>query len=164
MSRYALFLPLLLILPAAALADAQSDCQAAAGHYLTGEIVSAPKFAHGKPLHGVELSHTHFSLRADQDQQTYDVAADNVFAPGYDQSKHAVPAPLNALHAGQHVELCGQLYTGGGVGIHWVHTNCGASPTPNAPDGWVRVLDSDGARGDNLEGSTEYCRLWGNKG
>jgi len=162
MPRHRLLLPLLLLLPGAALADPQADCQAAAGHYLTGQIVSAPKFAHGHRLHGVELSHTHFSLQADQDQRTYDVAADNVFAAGYDRSKRSVPAPLNGLQRGQHVELCGKLYTSG-TGIDWVHTNCGASPTPNGPDGWVRVLNADGSRGDNLEGSTEYCRLWGNK-
>lgn len=139
----------------AAFADEAGDCKAAAGTYLTGSVVRAPYFQAGKRLRGVELSHTHLVLKADQDQRGYDVAIDNVFAAGYDQTKEAVPAPLNTIRVGDRLSLCGQLYTRG-VGIHWVHTNCDARPTPAAPNGWVRRLGTE----ENLEGSAAYCRLW----
>lgn len=141
------------------LADHKTDCDAAAGTLLTGTVVSEPRFADGEVRGGIELSHTHWRVKADQDGQVYDVAADNVFAAGYDAAGHAVPAPLNAIHRGSKVELCGQLYTHG-VGIHWVHTNCGIPPTPSHPDGWLKLLNASGAPGDNLESAREYCRLW----
>jgi hypothetical protein len=143
-----------------ALADPQGDCKAAAGTLLTGVVTSGPRFQPGHPLKGVELSHTHIRLQADQDHRSYDVAIDNVFAAGYDQAGERVPAPLDQLRVGTHLELCGQTYTNG-VGIHWVHTNCNQRPTRNAPDGWVRIIGADGVRGDNLESSPEYCSLWG---
>jgi hypothetical protein len=88
------------------------------------------------------------------------VAADNVYAAGYDQAGEAVPEPLTGIHQGVHVALCGELYSGGGVGIHWVHSNCGAPPRPNAPDGYLELIGADGMPGQNLEGNGEYCRLW----
>jgi hypothetical protein len=36
--------------------------QAAAGSYLTGTVVSGPRFKPGTPLHGTYLSHTHLTL------------------------------------------------------------------------------------------------------
>lgn len=144
---------------ASAPADEQSACAAAAGSYLTGVVVSAPKFAHGQFRHGVELSHTHVSLRADQDGRVYDVAMDNVFANGYQKNSKRVPAPLSGIHVGDHLELCGQLYTSG-VGIHWVHTNCGATPTAAAPDGWVKQLDAGGAPGVNEESNNKFCSIF----
>ncbi|MBV8658698.1 MAG: hypothetical protein JO142_12815 [Burkholderiales bacterium] len=152
---------LLAVLPLAAWADAASDCSAAAGSYLTGVVTSGPTFQNGKPLHGVALTHTHIKLLADQDKQSYDVAMDNVFAAGYDQAKHGVPAPLNTIAKGDHLSLCGQKYSDPGqIGIHWVHTNCGDTPSPQKPNGWVKKISADGSVGDNLEGSTEYCKLW----
>ena len=146
-------------LAAPAWADEQSACTAAAGSYLTGVVVTAPKFAHGQFRHGVELSHTHVSLRADQDGRVYDVAMDNVYANGYQKNSKSVPAPLNSIRIGDHLDLCGQLYTSG-VGIHWVHSNCGATPTAAAPDGWVKQLGADGAPGANDEGNTKFCSLF----
>jgi hypothetical protein len=142
-----------------ALADEAGACQAAAGSYVTGTVLTAPRFVGGQPRKGVELSHTRLSLKADQDGRTYDVAIDNVFAAGYDAARHSVPAPLNTIVKGDRLELCGQLYTSG-VGIHWVHTNCGVTPSPDQPNGWVKKLAADGSPGDNLEGATEYCKLW----
>jgi hypothetical protein len=130
-----------LILPGLALAQAADDaakCQAAAGSYLTGAVVSGPRFKSGAPLHGTYLSHTHLTLRSDADRRAYDVAIDNAFANGYRHNQRSVPAPLNAIKVGDRLELCGKRYTGGDVGIDWVHTDSGATPSPDRPDGWVR--------------------------
>src|SRR5271170_2528928 len=63
-----------LILPGLALAQPADDaakCQAAAGSYLTGTVVSGPHFKPGAPLHGTYLSHTHLTLRGDADGRAY---------------------------------------------------------------------------------------------
>ena len=165
MMRYRLFLPVagLLILCTAQPASAgpAEDCAAADGTYLTGTVLQAPSFAKGHPRDGIELSHSLLTFRADQDGKTYQVAMDNVFAAGYDSAnpQRQVPAPLNSIKASDKLALCGATYTNP-LGIHFVHTNCGAAPTPAAPNGSVRALQPDGTPGDNLEGSTEYCRLW----
>ncbi len=143
-----------------AYADEQTQCQANDGVYLTGTVTDGPNFTSGHPLQGVELSHTHLTFLADQDQQSYDVAIDNVFASGYDAAGEDVPAPLSSIQVGDRLELCGLPYTGSEVGIHWVHTDCGATPTPSQPNGWVKILNQDGTAGPNLESSEEYCRLW----
>jgi hypothetical protein len=142
-----------------ALADDRQTCQAADGSYLTGQVVNGPKFVHGQFRQGIELSHTHLKVRADQDGRVYDVAIDNVFANGYRQGERQVPAPLDAIREGDHVQLCGQLYDRG-VGIHFVHTNCGARPTENHPDGWLKVVNGAGAAGPNLEAGTGFCGLF----
>jgi hypothetical protein len=144
---------------ATAFADEAASCQTAGGSFLTGTVVSAPVFQHGQFRKGVELSHTHISVVADQDGKTYDVAIDNVYASGYDAAKTAVPAPLNTIKVNDKVELCGQLYTTG-VGIHWVHSNCGDKPTPKEPDGWLKKLAPDGTPGPNYESNTEYCSIF----
>lgn len=148
-----------LTLCGATFADEAASCQAAAGSYLTGTVVSAPVFQHGQFRKGVELSHTHVSLVADQDGKTYDVAIDNVYASGYDAAKTKVPAPLDAIKVNDKLELCGQLYTTG-VGIHWVHSNCGDKPTPHEPNGWLKKLAADGTPGPNYESNTEYCAIF----
>jgi len=143
-----------------AIADEASACRAGAGTYITGTVLTAPRFAGGVRRDGVELSHTHLVLTADRDGRVYDVAIDNVFAPGYDPAARTIPAPLDTIRKGDRLELCGRLYDRGGPGIHWVHTNCGASPRPDRPDGWVKRLAPDGTPGDNLEGAMRYCSLW----
>jgi len=141
-------------------ADGQSDCDAAQGSYLTGTVVSAPTFARAtSSIQGVKLSHTHVSLRADQDGQVYDVAMDNVYASDFVRNASTMPRSLAAIKVNDRLELCGALYTSG-VGIHWVHSNCGATPASNAPDGWVKHFNKDGSVGSNLEGSENYCYLW----
>jgi hypothetical protein len=159
-SRIAVLI-LCLFAAAMARADEAGQCQANGGTYLTGSVTRPPVFvyAHSRP-HGVELSHTHLTLLADQDAQSYDVAIDNVFASGYDAAGEDVPPPLSTIRAGERLELCGRLYTHGGVGIDWVHTNCGDAPSSAEPDGWLKIVSSDGAPGPNLEASQEYCRLW----
>lgn len=150
----------LLAATATAQADDAQACRAAAGSFLTGVVVKPPRFAHGQFRKGVELSHTHITLKADQDGQQYDVAIDNVFAGGYDSRKGGIPAPLDAIRVDDRLELCGQLYTRGGPGIHWVHTNCGKKPKPNRPDGWIRHLAANGSAGQNMEGNTDNCPLF----
>ncbi|MCK9684614.1 hypothetical protein [Scleromatobacter humisilvae] len=167
MSRTRPVLPLNLLLIGAALlacnaarADDASDCQAAAGSYLTGVVLAAPTFRHGSRLHGIELSHTHVKLIGDADGNKYDIAVDDVFANGYRKRQEAVPAPLDTIKTGDRLSLCGIPYQGG---MHWVHTNCGDSPTTQDPDGWLKEIAADGTTGPNLEGSTTYCYLWARK-
>jgi hypothetical protein len=143
-----------------ALADERQACAAADGSYLTGQVVGGPTFAHGQFRQGIELSHTHLRLRADQDGQVYDVAIDNVFANGYRQGERGVPPPIDAIRVGDRLQLCGELYDRG-VGIHFVHTNCGAAPAQNHPDGWLKVVDASGQPGPNLESATGFCGLFG---
>lgn len=158
------YLPLaaLLLLPVAAKADQTADmaqCKQNAGSFLVGTVMNDPVFKPGAPRRGVHLSHTHLSVVGD-DGKTYDVAMDNVFANGYHRNQNGIPSPLSSIKTGDRVELCGQLYTGGDVGIHWVHTNCGDTPTPDKPNGWVRKLDESGNAGDNMEANQAFCSLW----
>jgi hypothetical protein len=141
-------------------ADEAAQCRANAGTYLTGSVTEAPSFRPGHPRDGVELSHTHLTLLSDQDGQSYDIAIDDVFATGYDAAGESIPAPLSTIRTGDRLELCGKLYTRGGPGLDWVHTDCGATPKAAQPDGWLKVLAPDGTPGPNLEDSQEYCRLW----
>jgi len=153
---------LLLVSPMlAATASEQSTCTSTnKGAYLTGTVTSAPKFASGSYIDGVETSHTHVNLKADQDGKTYDVAMDNVYAVDYVKNSSSVPASLGAIKVGSRLELCGEKYTSGTTGIHWVHSNCGATPTSTAPNGWVKQISSSGSIGANLERSQNYCYLW----
>lgn len=143
-----------------AFADEAQDCQAASGTLLIGRVASAPRFKHGMFREGVELSHTHLTLRSDTDGTDYDVAIDNVFALGYQKNAKTVPAPLNSIEVGDQLEVCGLPFEGG---IHWVHTNCGDTPTPQEPNGWVKKIGDDGAAGPNLEGGQSYCYLWSHR-
>ncbi len=151
---------LLLVSPVlVASASEQSTCTANKGAFLTGTVTTAPKFASGSSISGVETSHTHVNLKADQDGKTYDVAMDNVFALDYVKNAKSIPASLAAIKVGSRLELCGEKYTSG-TGIHWVHTNCGDVPATTAPNGWVKQISSSGAIGANLERSQNYCYLW----
>ena len=143
-------------------ADEAAQCRISDGTYLTGTVTRGPVFARGRhPLHGVELSHSHLMLLSDQDRQFYDVAVDNVFAPGYDAAGETVPEPLSRIRAGNRVEVCGRPYMDPtGQGIDWVHTNCGVAPTSAKPNGWLKLLSADGAPGPNLESYQKYCYLW----
>lgn len=143
-------------------ADEAAQCRINAGTYLTGTVTRGPIFARGRhPLRGVELSHSHLTLLSDQDRQFYDVAVDNVFAPGYDAAGETVPAPLSSIRTGNRVEVCGRPYRDPtGPGIDWVHTNCGVTPTTAKPNGWLKILAVDGAQGPNLESNQKYCYLW----
>lgn len=144
----------------AASADDRQACGAADGSYLSGQVVAGPTFAHGQFRQGIELSHTHLKLRADQDGRVYDVAIDNVFANGYRQGQAGVPTPIDTIREGDRLALCGQLYVQG-VGIHFVHDNCGAAPSASHPDGWLKVVDGSGVAGPNLEAGTGFCSLFG---
>lgn len=141
-------------------ADEAAQCRTNAGTSLTGRVTEGPTFAPGHLHKGVELSHTHLTLLSDQDGRSYHVAIDNVFATGYDSAGESVPAPLSTIRTGDQLELCGKLFTRGGRGIDWLHTNCGERPRKAQPDGWLKVLAPDGTPGPNLEDSHEYCRLW----
>ena len=141
-------------------ADEAADCATAAGTYLTGVVVAAPTFQRGSKLHGVELSHTHIRLVGDTGAKHYDIAVDDVYASGYLPHHEVVPAPLNQIRVGDRLSLCGIPYRGG---MHWVHANCGDKPTPQDPDGWLKVIAKDGTVGPNLEAGTTYCYLWPRK-
>jgi|GEM_PF-1956442 len=151
-----------------------SQCQARSAignknfYLLVGTVSSNPIYQDGGMQESVELSHTHFHvvpLGESNPQNFYDVAADNVFASGYDQSQpnKLVPAPLNSLAPGTQVELCGITYADqsspSGVvsnGIHWVHI----ANQQMTEGGWTKTINPDGTIGDNLENSTEYLYLW----
>ena len=151
---------LLLSASCAAMADSQSDCDDAAGTYLTGRVVSGAKFASARTtLKGIKLTHTHVQVQSDQDGHLYDVAMDNVFASDYLRNSSRMPRSLAAIRAGDHLELCGEPYSSG-YGIHWVHTNCNATPDPTHPDGSVKEVAADGSVSRNLESSQAYCYLW----
>lgn len=140
-----------------AFADDAQLCSANAGTLIVGTVVSAPTFKHGMYRKGVELSHTHLTLKGESDGANYDVAMDNVFATGYQPNTPAVPAPLNTIAVGDKLELCGLPFPGG---IHWVHTNCGDTATTQDPNGWVKEIAADGTVGPNLEDGQKYCSLW----
>ena len=76
LNRLAVVVPLLAC--GAARADDASDCQAAAGTWLAGVVLTDPSFQHGSHLRGIELSHTHLQLKGDADAKTYDIAVDDV--------------------------------------------------------------------------------------
>jgi hypothetical protein len=141
-------------------ADDASDCRAAAGSYLTGVVLSPPTFARGSRLRGIELSHTHVKLIGDADAKTYDIAVDDVFASDYRPREEQVPASLARIRTGDRLSVCGIPYTGG---MHWVHTNCGDTPSPRDPNGWLKEIAPDGTPGPNLEASSKYCYLWARK-
>lgn len=143
-----------------AMADDAANCKAAAGSYLTGVVTTAPKFAAAsETLQGIKLSHTHVTLKGDKDGKSYDVAMDNVYAVDYVKNSSSIPKSLAAIKVGNHLELCGQLYTSGSPGIHWVHDNCGDKPTSSEPNGWTSIV-TNGVVGVNLERSQTYCYLW----
>jgi hypothetical protein len=144
---------------ATAVADDAASCRAGAGTFLSGVVVKAPRFAHGRYRRGIELSHTHLRLREDGSGRVYDVAIDNVFASGYDRERQAVPAPINQIAVNDRLELCGALYSKG-QGIHWVHPNCRGRPDPRHPDGWLKRLGANGMASPNLESNLAYCRIF----
>jgi len=158
--KTALIALLLSVASFSAMADDQDDCQAAGGSFLTGVVTSAPRFARAsQTLQGIKLSHTHVTITADQDGNSYDVAMDNVYAVDYVRNSNSIPASLAAITVGTQLELCGQLYTGGDYGIHWVHNNCNTDPSSSNPDGWASIV-TNGVVGDSLESSQAYCYLW----
>lgn len=143
-----------------ALASEQTTCTANKGAFLTGSVTTSPKFqAATQTIQGVQISHTIMYIKADQDSKSYQVAMDNVYAVDYVKNSTSIPPSLAALKAGTRVELCGQKYSDGS-GIHWVHSNCGATPTTSAPNGWVKTISTSGTIGANLERSQTYCYLW----
>lgn len=137
-------------------------------YLLVGAVASSPLYKDGMKQESVELSHTHFHvlpLGESNPQNYYDVAADNVFASGYDQAQpnKSVPAPLSSLTPGTTVELCGITYADKdpqtGVvsnGIHWVHI----ADQQMTEGGWTKIINADGTLSDNLENNTEYLYLW----
>ena len=151
---------LLLFQGACAHASEQTTCSANKGTFLTGTVTTGPRFqSASQTIDGIKLSHTIIYLRADQDGRSYQVAMDNVYAVDYVRNATSIPASLAALKAGTRVEVCGEKYSDGS-GIHWVHSNCGATPTVRAPNGWVKQIATSGTIGANLERSEAYCYLW----
>ncbi|MDM5175724.1 hypothetical protein PO883_00670 [Massilia sp. DJPM01] len=155
-----LFALLLLSQSLCAFASEQSSCTANKGAYITGTVISAPKFAAASStIDGVKLSHTRLNLRADQDGKTYDVAMDNVYAIDYVKNASTMPTSLAAIKVNDRLGLCGKKYTSG-TGIHWVHSNCGDVPSSSAPNGWVKVIAASGSVSASKMRSQNYCYLW----
>jgi hypothetical protein len=151
---------LFLLSPLCAFATEQSTCTANKGAFLTGPVTTSPKFqAASQTIQGIQVSHTILYMKADQDGKSYQVALDNVYAVDYVKNSTSMPASLAALKAGTRIEICGEKYTSG-TGIHWAHTNCGATPTATAPNGWTKTISSSGSVSASLERSTTYCYLW----
>lgn len=112
--------------PAQFAADAAS-CEAVGAHLLVGTVEAAPAYVGSKTIQplmvngkaqnqGILLSHTHILVQPLNDSNqadAYEIAADNVFAAGYDQAQpnKAVPAPLSSLAVGQVIEACGLTYS-----------------------------------------------------
>jgi hypothetical protein len=143
-----------------AMAQTPADCTADAGDYLTGVVTKKPYWVKAsETLDGIQLSHTHVTIRSDSNSKLYDVAMDNVFAPDWVKNSSKIPASLAAIKLGNHLSLCGLLYTSGGLGIHWVHDSCGQPPTQSNPNGWTSIV-TNGTVGPNLENSQTYCYLW----
>ena len=160
-----LILAAMLIAPAlmaAAPARAQTPAAACAsndGQYLTGVVTKKPYWVRAsETIDGVQLSHTHVTIRADSDSKLYDVAIDNVFNPTWVKNSSKIPSNLTAIAYGTHLALCGLLYTSGSPGIHWVHDSCGDTSNSN-PNGSTEIV-TKGAPGPNLEASETYCYLF----
>ena len=142
-------------------ADDAAQCQANQGTFVTGTVSGAPQFASSRSKrHGYPLSHTRLYVQT-ADGSKLEVDIDNVFATGYSK-KRSIPDGLQAIADGTKLELCGQSYAdpNGKKGIHWVHTNCGATPTSTQPDGWVKIVAADGSVGPNLEGDQDLCNIF----
>ncbi|MDQ1923583.1 hypothetical protein [Massilia pseudoviolaceinigra] len=155
-----IFALLLLSQSLCAFASEQSTCTANKGAYITGTVVSAPKFASASTtIEGVKLTHTRLNVRADQDGKTYDVAIGNVYAVDHVKNASTMPPSLAAIKVNQRLGLCGKKYTSG-TGIHWVHSNCGEVPTTSEPNGWVKVIASSGSVSASKTRSQNYCYLW----
>jgi hypothetical protein len=154
-----LFAPLCGFATCAYATDA-TTCATNKGTYLSGPITTSSKFQSAtQTIDGVQVSHTIMYIKADQDGRSYQVAMDNVYATDYVKNSTSMPPSLAALTAGKRVEVCGQKYSDGS-GIHWVHSNCGATPTTSAPNGFVKTVSSTGTISANLERSQAYCYLW----
>jgi hypothetical protein len=129
-------------------------CEGNTATAVSGIVVTTPYFAHGKTRDGIELSHTIFDVKTNQ-EAIYQVAVDNVYANDYDENPQGIPYSLAAtLLPGTHIDICGELYTDGRLGIHWVHTNCGNYQ--NGPNGYLII------NGHLLTASQEYCKLFAN--
>jgi hypothetical protein len=133
-------------------------------YFLVGTVISNPNYVPGIMQKNIELSHTYFNvlpLAENNPNNYYIVAANNVFATGYDKSQayKQVPQPLTNLGAGTQVALCGITYADNGkfpYGIDWVHIY----DVSGMQGGWLKQLYADGTLSDNLESNVEYLHLW----
>jgi len=155
-----LFLAMILSLPALpALAQTAANCTSNDGQYLTGTVTKQPYYeAASETLQGIQLSHTHITVRSSANSKLYDVAIDNIFNPTWVKNSKKVPTNLSVFKLGAKVSLCGLLYTSGGLGIHWVHTSCGDTSASN-PNGWTSLVTGTTV-GASLEAAQTYCYLF----
>jgi hypothetical protein len=150
---------LLLLTALTAVADDAAECRAGAGTFLTGVVVDAPRFTHGRFRKGVELSHTHLRVLSDRDGKLYDVAIDNLFSTGYDAKTPGIPPALRTIRHQDRVAVCGAPFSRGS-GMHWVHPTCGHRPDPEHPNGFLKRIGPDGKPSPNLEANTNFCPLF----
>jgi len=143
-----------------ALAQTAANCTANDGQYLTGVVSKAPYYVKAsETIDGVQLSHTHVTVKSSANGKQYDVAIDNVFNPTWVKNSTKVPSNLTPIKLGTQLSLCGLLYTSGSPGIHWVHDSCGDTSASN-PNGWTSIVTGSTV-GPNLENSETYCYLFG---
>ncbi|AUR51020.1 hypothetical protein [Aquella oligotrophica] len=160
------------VVPAGFETDAAS-CTANGGKLLVGVVTDTPWYESSNDImQGVELSHTHIlvlPLAEAGSKSLYDIAADNVFATGYDQAQplQEVPNPLNTLTPGTTIEACGITYTQtpnaqspASQGIHFVHINNNPIVPGKTDNGWLKIVNNNGTLSDNLEANPEYLYLW----
>ena len=155
-----------------------SDCRSNGGVLLVGTVVTTPNYRSSSSyIDGVELSHSHFVVApfgATSPSANYDVAADNLFASGYDHSQPngLVPYPLTQIAIGSNIEACGLTYpltqrqtmeaSSAQQGIHFVHINNNAIIQGQTANGWLKLINPDGTLSANLEDNSEYLYLWQN--
>ena len=150
---------MLAVLGNPASAQTAADCAADDGQYLTGTVTKKPYFVKAtETIDGVQLSHTHVTVRSGSNGKLYDVAIDNVFNPTWVKNSSKVPSNLTSITFKTQLSLCGLLYTSGSPGIHWVHDSCGQTSRSN-PNGSTAIV-TNGTVGANLENSEEYCYLF----
>jgi hypothetical protein len=143
-------------------------CAQNQGSLVVGAVIKTPYSVNGTVSQGINQSHTHIYVEAQNDNNTiYDISASNVYAYGYESTNaNIVPVPLTSISTGTFVEACGVVFTDNlkspaTKGLHYVHVVTTPLQTGQA-NGWVKIITSDTSITANLESSTKYSYLYDN--
>lgn len=146
----------------------QIACTQNQGFLIVGSVIKTPYSVNGTVSQGINQSHTHIYVEAQNDNNTiYDVSASNIFAYGYESTNaNVVPVPLTSISTGTFVEACGVVFTDNvkspaTKGLHYVHIVTTPLQQGQA-NGWVKIITSDTSITANLESSTTYSYLYDN--